>query len=370
MGCRLAAGSARLWAGLGDNHMAYFTRAQSNPQFPSNLPNPNYQYPDLGNTLDSVYNAYLQSKQMGMRENAEKDRQGAELLQFGFNPRDVTPEVLARSQPGMAPQGPAQQGMQSPAQAENPLFGAVRSFLEKKKSADSMAVEGRQVDMDVKRSEIVKNLREPAASVRTTPKPYKAADGKNRIGMWTPQGLVTNPDDPLASEYTMAMPDKSEQAMMAKARSTAANARAAIKTMGPELDRIKGLNTKSRAGLIGEAKQRVSSALNVGQDDPEYKNTVETINSLQAMVAKVLKSTFGGQLSDGERNYLREVYGASARYTQKERDTAIETIRRMMTDASTQADSALSELSAGSSTAGHSAPKQDHSALLDKYGAP
>ena len=73
------------------------------------------------------------------RANAEKDRQGTNLLQYGFDPRAVTPEVLARSQPGMAPQGPAQPGMQSPEQAENPLFGAVRSFLEKKKSAASMA---------------------------------------------------------------------------------------------------------------------------------------------------------------------------------------------------------------------------------------
>lgn len=50
--------------------MAIFTRAQSNPMFPQNLPNPspNPQYQDLGQSLDSIFNNYLRSKQLGLQE--------------------------------------------------------------------------------------------------------------------------------------------------------------------------------------------------------------------------------------------------------------------------------------------------------------
>ena len=48
--------------------MAIFTRAQSNPMFPQNLPNPNPRYFDLGQSLDSIFNNYLRSKQLGLQE--------------------------------------------------------------------------------------------------------------------------------------------------------------------------------------------------------------------------------------------------------------------------------------------------------------
>lgn len=119
--------------------------------------------------LEGIMEQYLASKQNAQQQgrltqqdtiaaqgriNAEKDRQGANLLQYGFDPRAVTPEVLARSQPGLTPQGPAQPGMPSPEQAENPLFGAVRSFLEKKRSAAGMETQKQQADIDLTQSKI------------------------------------------------------------------------------------------------------------------------------------------------------------------------------------------------------------------------
>lgn len=135
-------------------------------------------------SLDGIMEQYLAAKQNAQaqgrltqqdaiaaegRVNAEKDRQGANLLQYGFDPRQVTPDVLARSQPGMAPQGPAQPGMQTPAQAENPLFGAVRSFLEKKKSAAARASQEQTLGMDKTRSEIREN--DAQAWAARNPKP-------------------------------------------------------------------------------------------------------------------------------------------------------------------------------------------------------
>lgn len=61
--------------GYSKNNMAIFTRAQSNPQFPPNLPNPNFQYKDLGQTLDSVYNNYLASRQ-DARQQGQLELQG------------------------------------------------------------------------------------------------------------------------------------------------------------------------------------------------------------------------------------------------------------------------------------------------------
>lgn len=137
----------------------------------------NYQQPrDPGEStrnrwaqsLDGIMEAYMASKKNAQfqgrldkqdaiaadqRVNAEKDRQGAALLQNGFDPRQVTPEVMQRADMG-APQGPASPGMPSPEQAENPLFGAVRAFMEKKKSAASMAAKGAQLDQTKTQAEI------------------------------------------------------------------------------------------------------------------------------------------------------------------------------------------------------------------------
>jgi len=94
-----------------------------------------------------------------------------------------------------------------------------------------------------------------------------------------------------------------------------------------ELDRIEKLNEKSYGGAMGSVALKANRLLNLGGKNDTYKNTVDTVGSLKALVAKTLKSTFTGAISDAEREYLQEVNGASETYNQTERAIAIRRVR-------------------------------------------
>jgi hypothetical protein len=99
-----------------------------------------------------------------------------------------------------------------------------------------------------------------------------------------------------------------------------------------ELERIEPLNKESRGGLFGRIAQRTESALDPDKPSKKFTNTADVINTLQGMVSRVLKSTFGAQLSDGERQYLNEVYGASEKMSRKEREIAIKNVKTILND--------------------------------------
>lgn len=190
---------------------------------------------------------------------------------------------------------------------------------------------------------------------------------KSKLQSTMPTTIIGTDGQPMTvvAGRVVKMGNPSDNKEVAKAKTALASATATESTMLPELDRIFELNKNSRGGMVGSAKQRVSSALNIGQDKPEFTNTADTINSLRGLVAKVLKSTFGGQLSDSEREYLNGVYGAVEKYTPTERAIAITNIKRMIQNKTNEARSVLKELG-GTPDAGGG----KHSALLDKYGAP
>lgn len=75
---------------------------------------------------------------------------------------------------------------------------------------------------------------------------------------------------------------------------------------------------------------KIKSGLNVGTNDPTFKNTADVVNTMQAQVARVLKSTFGGQLSDDERKYLNKVYGALPSMSPTERNIAMTNVKTML----------------------------------------
>lgn len=131
---------------------------------------------------------------------------------------------------------------------------------------------------------------------------------------------------------------------VAKAVAETSDARSIAESVTAELDRVDVLNQNSRGGLLGGAIQRGSSALNIGTDTPEFKNTADVINTLRGQVSKVLKSTFGGQLSDKERDYLDKVYGAAESMTPAERAIAIKNVKTMINDARIRAENKLSAL--------------------------
>lgn len=154
--------------------MAIFSRAQSNPQFPGNLPNPNPEYrtPDIAGSLDAVFNQYLASRQgaradqlsalqqeamrqqiaQGQRQAASADLQ--ETAQFGapiasYSPADRT-GAQAQSQPGF-------EGPKNPKLAQ--FVEGLRAIQEKSKMAATRA----QSDIDLKRSQIAENEAQAAA---------------------------------------------------------------------------------------------------------------------------------------------------------------------------------------------------------------
>jgi len=90
------------------------------------------------------------------------------------------------------------------------------------------------------------------------------------------------------------------------------------------------LNKNSYGGKFGGMIMKGKSALNMGQNDEQFKNTATVVNSLKSQVSKVLKSTFGGQLSDSERQYLNEVYGAAEGMSQTEREIAMNNVIKML----------------------------------------
>jgi hypothetical protein len=122
-----------------------------------------------------------------------------------------------------------------------------------------------------------------------------------------------------------------------------------------ELERIEPLNKSSRGGFFGSLAQKAESAIDRDNPSDKFKNTADVINSLKGMVSRVLKSTFGAQLSDSERQYLNEVYGASEGMSREERAIAIKNVKVMLQD----------KLGAAKSRAGQSssAPSEDNDPL-------
>lgn len=124
-----------------------------------------------------------------------------------------------------------------------------------------------------------------------------------------------------------------------KAEGESAEAQSIAESAIAELNRIRPLNENSRGGLLGSATQKIESKLDSDKPSEEFTNTADVINSLKGMVVSVLKSTFGGQLSDGEREYLNEVYGAVEGMSRAERKIAMDGVERTLRAAQKRASS-------------------------------
>lgn len=115
-----------------------------------------------------------------------------------------------------------------------------------------------------------------------------------------------------------------------QAKGQVAEDQATLDSIFSEIDRVQKLNEDAYGGVGGAAIMKVKSALNLGTNDIKFKNTADIVNTLQGQVARVLKSTFGGQLSDDERKYLNNVYGALPQLSNVERDIAMTNVKTML----------------------------------------
>lgn len=164
------------------------------------------------------------------------------------------------------------------------------------------------------------------------PQNYLGDDGRTRIGTWGPTGFVKSPNDPFAPQTTTqdTMTKETSKALV-KGRVELARTKAMVNSVVGEINRVQILNDNSYGGIWGDIQMKYKSATDTdAANDPEFKNTADVINTMQSQVTKVLKSTFGGQLSDGERQYLNQVYGALPRLSKAERDIAMTNVKTML----------------------------------------
>lgn len=149
---------------------------------------------------------------------------------------------------------------------------------------------------------------------------------------------------PTSPETPKAVASRPPNPQLVKAKGDLGGTRAFVRDTIAEIDRIEALNENSRGGLMGALTQKASSMLNVGTESPEFTNTADVVNTMQAQVARVLKSTFGGQLSDGERAYLNEVYGALPTLSPAERKIAMQNVKTMLKSKLSESESKFNEL--------------------------
>jgi hypothetical protein len=77
-----------------------------------------------------------------------------------------------------------------------------------------------------------------------------------------------------------------------------------------KLRRALDLNPKALEGSLTGFRKQVGSLF--ASDDPVYVATQELDNTLQSMALTMLKSTFPGGISDGERKALMDLQGSSS----------------------------------------------------------
>lgn len=133
-----------------------------------------------------------------------------------------------------------------------------------------------------------------------------------------------------SSAPTTTPPTRAPLKDVMKAKAAYAEEKALADSIVAEITRVEGLNANAYGGYGGAAQMKVRSGLNMGTDSPKFTNTADVLNTMQGQVAKVLKSTFGGQLSNEERNYLNQVYGALPQMSNQERAVAMKNVKNMV----------------------------------------
>jgi hypothetical protein len=97
-----------------------------------------------------------------------------------------------------------------------------------------------------------------------------------------------------------------------------------------QLDEVKKLNDNSYSGTLENAKLLIPRLTGKGASNQEFQNTVNVVNKLKNYVIKSLRSSFGGQITEGEREYLNGLFGATEKGTKEERAIAISNIQEFL----------------------------------------
>lgn len=180
-------------------------------------------------------------------------------------------------------------------------------------------------------SEINKNIAQ-AEKARREPEYVLIGSGGQRLGSLAKgQKPVTAPAEQKSLErITEEEVAKQTAKQKVLSKKDLLEAQGIYNAIVPSVDRVLELNKNSYGGKVGAAIFAGKSAANLGVDNERFRNTADVINTMRGEVTKVLKSVFGGQLSEGEREYLNNVYGAIPELSQVEREIAMTNMKRMM----------------------------------------
>lgn len=271
-------------------------------------------------------------------QQAQKEMDAQEALRRQFEEKlAVTAEQNLRSK---------QAGVASPGTAPTPAGKFEQTWTQDEKG------------------KISRSIKEVSPKQADIPAGYRLkSDGSGNM-----EFIPGGPADP-SVKATLDKPviDRSMKSAITKSKVEVAETRPMVESVTKEIDRVQALNKDSYGGYVGALKMKAKSAMNTGPEDIKFKNTADVLNTMQAQVSKVLKSTFGGQLSDGERQYLNQVYGALPNMSQTERDIAMTNVKTMLTSRLSVAESKLQEISDGAGVeSGSETPAQRKARLLQE----
>jgi len=111
------------------------------------------------------------------------------------------------------------------------------------------------------------------------------------------------------------------------------------------LNNLQKLAPVARGGVGGAMAQKISSATGIGSDSESFKNTATLINGLKGMAVQLLKPTFGGNISDGEREEVMKISGALETMQPEERLAAMHRMTEIATLAAQRAKDVATSLS-------------------------
>ncbi len=303
----------------------------------------NYAVLDQSKRKNALAEQEIASKQaeLGMKGREQFYNYG----DTGSLPQDVQAQIGQPAQgPGYPVNVPPPEGTQGPSNQQT-IQPQVPSLIERynqflQQNPAGLKGGERKMNQDLQQSEVEKNLaqadmlrrsRGPGAAPQAKPQLRQNAFTGNYEWYQPPEsagpGVTTpgvQPGTPTPSHGPGTFRDVS------KAAGAFAEDKVLVEGVIGEISRVKELNKNSRGGIGGSLLQKGQSALNMGTDSPEFKNTADVINTLKGAVARVLKSTFGGQLSDDERRYLNEVYGAAEKMSPAEREIAMTNVETML----------------------------------------
>ena len=330
----------------------------------------------------NVANIYRQQKNqdalLGLKQQ-ESDRSNQELAMKGKqqfydygDPSGLSPEI--------------QQGMNNPAQGPateqgaRPMKSPIVQYFEDFRAQNPQGLKGQQFTEDTvlqkdSKGNIVgqSTYKRPikGKTIMSGPSAVGTAKPQLRINQFTGEQEWYTPPDSLTPPGTVTQGSNVPHGLgtfrdTSKAAATFAEDQSLADGVISEISRVQGLNKNSRGGYGGAFLQKGQSALNMGTDSPEFKNTADTINTLKGAVSRVLKSTFGGQLSDQEREYLNQVYGAAEKMSPTERDIAMTNVKTMLGNKVKTSGAKYGALSGNTLM---QAPVQDRSARLAELRA-